>query len=233
MPKRSLRRLAGLLAIELLLGFLAAADSGYQAGAADFGQARALVLVDRHHHPAVILNVAFPAPLEVSDRIAAMAAKAHGLDRSALLIYSIGDGQPAPQDAVTAISAALSGLQPAHATYGNGILSISTPAGCHSVFSDSVIRSCTQAAGELVRGSVRSAFRVVDLTRGLQVRSTTPRFATVQAIAVGETVVIVSAPANFAVPAPGQIVASLPAIDPDARVAAALANVLARVGHKP
>lgn len=233
MRKRSSPRLAGCIAIELLLGLLtAAADFDYQAGAASSGQARVLVIEDRHHHPAVIVNVAFSTPLPVSDHIGALAAKAYGLDRSALIIHSTLEGNPAPQDVVAAVGAALSDLEPARIRYGNGVLAVSTAAGCTAVSGDAVTEACTGTAGEAVRGGIRSAFRVVDLTRGLQVRASTSRYATVQAIALGDAVVILSAPANFIEPAPGRIVALLPAIDPDSRVAAALHDVLARVGRK-
>jgi hypothetical protein len=234
MPTRSSRRLAGCIAIELLLGFLtAAADFDYQAGAAAAGQARALVLKDRHGHPAIILNVDFSTPLSVADHIAALAAKAYGFDRSALVIHSTLEGGPAPADpdaAVAAIGAALSALDPARVRYGDGMLVVTTGAGCTMVSSDAVTHACNGAAGYEVRGRIRSAFRVVDLTRGLQARSAAPRYATVQAIALGEAVVILSAPANFVAPAPGRIVAALPAIDQDPRVAAALNDVLTRVG---
>jgi len=233
MPKRSLQRLAGSIAIELLLGFLtAAADFDYQAGAAAYGQARVLVVEDRHHHPAVVINVAFSTPLPVSDHIGALAAKAYGLDRAALVIHSTLEGGPAPQDAVTAIGAALAALEPARVTYGNGVLAVSAAAGCTMISADAVTQACTETNGDPVRGPIRAAFRVVDLTRSLQARAVAPRYATVQAIALGDAVLILSAPANFVEPAPGRIVAVLPAIDPDPRVAAALADVLARVGRK-
>jgi hypothetical protein len=233
MRKRSSRRLAGCIAIELLLGSLtAAADFEYRAAAAASGQARLLVIEDRHHHPAVILNVDFSTPLSVSDHIAALAAKAHGLDRSSLVIHSTHDGGPAPQDAATAMETALAALKPALVRYGNSELTVSTAAGCTMVSRDAVTLDCTAPAGIPVHGPIRSAFRVVDLARGLQVRTAVPRYATVQAIALGEAVVILSAPENFVEPEPGRIVAALPAIDPDPRVAAALTDVEARVGRK-
>jgi hypothetical protein len=233
MPKRSSPRLAGCIAIELLVGFLtAAADFDYQAGAASYGHARVLVLKDRRAHPALIVNVDYSTPLPVSDHIAALVAKTYRLDRSALVIHSIREGDAAPEDAVTAIGAALALLEPARVSYGDGMLEVSTAAGCTMVLGDAAIENCAPAAGNPVRGPIRSAFRVVDLTHGLQVRARTPRYATVQAVALGEVVVILSAPANFVAPARGQIVAALPAIEPDTRVAAALADVLARVGRK-
>jgi len=234
MLKRSSQRLAGSLAIELLLlGFLTgAADFDYHAGTATIGHSRALVIEDRRHHPVVIVNVDFSTPLSISDEIGASVAKAFGLDRSALVIHSTGAGDPTLEDAVAAIGAALSGLEPARVRYTNGALTVSTAAGCTKVSIDAVTQACDGAAGDPVRGRIRSAFRVVDLTRGLQARSAVPRYATVQAIALGDAVEILSAPANFVEPAPGRIVAALPAIDPDSRVAAALADVLARVGRK-
>ena len=232
MPKRSWRRLAGWLAIELLSAFIApAADFAYRAGAATSRQARVLVLEDSRHHPAVIVNVAFSAPLAVSDQIAAAAAKTHALDRAALLVHSTMEGPAAPEEAVMALDTAWSALEPAQVRFGDGVLAASTSAGCAVISAAAVIADCAQAAGEPIRGLIRSAFRVVELTRGLPVRATAARYATVQAIALGP-VVLVSAPANFVVPASAQIVAALPAVDPDARVAAALANVLARVRRR-
>ena len=233
MRKRLWQRLAGCIAIELLLGFLtAAADFDFHAGAAASGQARALAIEDRRHHAAVIVDVDFSTPLSVSDQIGASVAKAFGLDRSALVIHSTGEGDPAPQDAVAAIGVALSALEPARLQFANGALTVSTAGVCTKVSGDAVTQACDGRAGDPVRGRIRSAFRVVDLTRGLQARTVAPRYATVQAIALGDTVVILSAPANFVEPAPGRIVAVLPAIESDSRVAAALADVLARAGRK-
>jgi len=234
MRKRSSRRLAGYIAIELLLlgSLRAAAYFEHRAGTATIGRSSALVIEDRHRHPAVIINVAFSTPLSVSDHIGALAAKTYGLDRSALIIHSTREGDPAPQDTVSAIGAALSALEPAIVFYGNGMLVVSIAPGCTTILNDAVMQGCTGTAGAPVHGSIRSAFRVVDLARGLQVRAAVPRYATVQAVALGEAVVILSAPVNFIEPGPGRIMAALPAIDYDPRVAAALVNVLARVGWK-
>jgi len=233
MRKRSSRRLAGCIAIELLFGLAAAAaDSAYRAGGAVFGHARVLALVDRQRDAAVIVNVDFRAPLEIADQIGALAAKTHGLDRSAILIHSTGEGDPAPQDALTAISAALSTLAPAAVRFGVTGLMASTAAGCTLVSRDSQIGTCSAMEGDAVLGPIRSAFRVVDLTHGLQTRGVAPRYATVQAIALGETVLMVSAPANLVSSASGRIVAELPPMDPDARVAEALAAVIARAQTK-
>ena len=233
MRKRSSRRLAGSLAIELLLGWLtAAADFDYRAGAAASGQARVLAIEDRRHHRALIVNVGFSAPLTVSDHIGALSAKAYGLDRSALVIHSTREGDPAPQDAVAAIGLALSILEPVRLQYGDGMLEASTAAGCTMVSDDAVLHPCRGTSGVAVHGPVRSAFRVVDLTHSLQSRAAAPRYATVQAIRLGREVMILSAPANFVEPAPGRIVAVLPAVDPDSRVATALADVEARVGAR-
>jgi len=130
MPKKLSRKLAGCFAIELLFAAgLLAADSDYQAGTAAAGKVKALALEDRRGHRAVFATAEFPLSQSVSDFIAVQVLKAYGVDRAGLLLYSAGQGDPAPDDAVTAIGAALGSLEPAVVRSSGGAVSITAPDG--------------------------------------------------------------------------------------------------------
>src|SRR5271157_3382563 len=114
MPKKSWRRLAGCFAIELLFApGLLAADSDYQAGTAAAGKVKVVALADQRGNRAVFATAEFRISQSLSDFIAAQVVKAYGVDRAGLLLVSAGQGEPAPDDAVAAIGAALGALEPA------------------------------------------------------------------------------------------------------------------------
>jgi hypothetical protein len=212
MPKELSRRLAGCIAIELLLaaGLVAAAPE-YKAATASAGKAKALALEDRRGNRAVFVAARFDVPNAVADFIAAQAGKLYGLDRPGLLLDSVAPGEPVPGDALTAIGAALGALEPAVVRYGGGTLSVTAPDGrCRAAWPAD--RSC--AAGGLVRSPIRSAFQMVEPPHGLQQRGEPVPSVPVQAIALGKQFVIVVPPRSD-----------------DEGVSAAIRQVLARVGQ--
>src|SRR5579871_5571083 len=95
MPRKSLRKLAGCIVIELLFGWTAvAADYQFKAGYSTYGQAKALAIEDLRGHRALIVSGAFSIPLSIADLIAASAIKEFNFERPNLLIGSFGSGDP-------------------------------------------------------------------------------------------------------------------------------------------
>jgi hypothetical protein len=218
MPKKFSRKLAGCFAIELLFAAgLLAADPDYQAGTAAAGKVKALALQDRRGTRAVFATVEFRVSQSVSDFIAAQVLKAYDVDRAALLLHSTGQADPAPVDAVTAIGAALGALEPAVLRSGGGAISITAPGGlCRATLAaDGALAFDRCAPGEPVRAPIRAAFQVVDPLHALQPRADPVRPSSVQAIALGSQFVVLAVEGDR----------------DDARVSAALRQVLARVGR--
>jgi hypothetical protein len=219
MPKKLSRRLVGCFAIELLFAAgLLAADPDYQAGTAAAGKVKALALEDRRGNRAVFATVEFRVSQSVSDFIAAQVLKAYGVDRAALLLHSAAPGEPAPDDAVTAIGAALGGLEPAVLRSSGGAVSITAPDGrCRATLAaHGAVAFERCGAGEPVRAPIRAAFQMVDPAHGLQQRGDPVPSSSVQAIALGKQFVMLAVAGDR----------------DDARVSAAVRQVLARVGRK-
>jgi hypothetical protein len=216
MPKKLPRRLAGCCAIELLLAAgLAAADSDYQAGTAAAGKVKVVALEDRRGTRAVFATAEFRISQSLSDFIAAQVVKAYGVDRAGLLLVSAGQGDPAPDDAVAAIGAALGGLEPAVVRSGGGGVSITAPDGrCRATLAAAGAVAFDRCGpGEPVRAPIRAAFQIVDPSHALQPRDDPVRFSSVQAIALGTRFVVLAVEGER----------------DDARVQAAVRQVLARV----
>ena len=232
MPLRSWKRLAGCIAIELLTAAAgAAAGSAFQAGTAQTPSTHALVIQDRQGRRAALLNVQFSTPLAVADHMAAMAAKAYGFERAALLIRSTGNGDASPQEAVDTLGAALGVMAPAELRMQNGV-EVYTGASCTHLLPDGAFGACSGASAAPLHGPIRAAFRVIDLNANLRPRGTEARYTTVQAITFGGELLIVAAPANYLAAAPAAIRMPLPAVAPDSRVEAALRAVIERVGKR-
>jgi hypothetical protein len=236
MPRKSLRKLAGCIVIELLGTWVAAAaDYQFKAGYATYGQARALAIEDQRGHRALIVMGAFSIPLPISDLIAASAIKEYNLERPNLLIRSVASGDPKPVDARTAMGAALGALQPAILIYGNSRLTVSTHDGrCQvGISAEASFESCNTPVGDTVRGQIRAALRLVNLPHPLQSRDdAAPQPVAIQAIAIGP-VVILAAPTNLAQPGRHMILAVTPAVEEDPQLNAALGDVYLRVGGRP
>lgn len=219
MPKKLSRKLAGCFAIELLFAAgLLAADPDYQAGIAAAGKVKALALEDRRGTRAVFATVEFRLSQSLSDFIAAQVLKAYGVDRAALLLHSEGQGDPLPDDAVAAIGAALGAFEPAVVRSGGGAVSITSPDGhCRATLAaDGALAFDRCALGEPVRAPIRVAFQIVDPLHPLQPRGQPVLFSSVQAIALGRQFVVLT----------------VDGARDDARVSAAVRQVLARVGRK-
>ena len=219
MPKKLSRRLAGYFAIELLLAAgLLAADSDYQAGTAAAGKVKALALEDRRGNRAVFATVEFRVSQSASDFIGAQVLKAYGVNRAGLLLHSAGQGDPAPDDAVAAIGAALGGLEPAVVRSSGGAVSVTAPDGrCRATLAaNGTVAFERCGRGEPVRAPIRAAFQMVDPAHGLQQRAEPVRASSVQAIALGKQFVVLAVEGER----------------DDARVSAALRQVLVRVGRK-
>jgi hypothetical protein len=219
MPKKLSRKLAGCFAIELIFAAgLLAADPDYQAGTAAAGKVKVLALEDRRGTRAVFATVEFRVSPSVSDFIAAQVLKAYDVDRAALLLRSAGQGDPAPDDAVIAIGAALGALEPAVLRLSGGAISITAPDGhCRATLAaDGALAFERCGAGDPVRPPIRAAFQVVDPSHALQPRGDPVRSGSVQAIALGTRFMVLVVDGERE----------------DARVSAAVRQVLARVGRK-
>ena len=239
MRKRSSRKLAGCIVIELLLaaaGF--AAD--YRAGAAASGSARALVLEDARGNRAVFTQTEFRITQALADFVAAQLLRSLDLERSGLLLHwsGIGARPEQPEDLVTAITTAVNALEPAEVRYGHRSLSVAAGERCLGNLSpDGALSSGGCADGSAVASGIRAAFQMVEPAHGLQKRGETVRSFPVQAIALGRQVTILALSGEAALPEGvnprGLIFAPFSndaaAAPQDARVRAAVQRVLARV----
>src|ERR1019366_4893850 len=180
MRKRSSRKLAGCIVIELALAAaieLALAAAGfaadYRAGAADSGSARALVLEDARGHRAVFTQTEFRITGPVADFVAARLLLSLDLERPELLFHwsGIGARPEQPDDLVAAVTAAVAALEPAEVRSGHRSLFVSAGDRCLGTLSpDGGLASGGCADGAAVTGAIRSAFQMVEPTHGLQKR---------------------------------------------------------------
>src|ERR1022692_2681798 len=114
MRKRSSRRLAGCIVIELALA-AAGFTADYRAGAFAYGAARALVLEDAHGKRAVFTQTEFRITQATADMVAARLMSSLDLERSGLLFHwsGIGARPEQPEDLEIAIVTAINALEPA------------------------------------------------------------------------------------------------------------------------
>jgi hypothetical protein len=239
MRKRSSRKLAGCIGIELLLA--AAGFAGdYRAGAAAHGAARALVLEDARGMRAVFTQTEFRITQAVADLVAARLLSSFELERSGLLFHwsGIGARPEQPEDLEIAIATAISALEPAEVRYGHRSLSVAAGDRClGSLSPDGGFSTAGCTDGVAVTGAIRAAFQMVEPAHGLQKRGETVRSYPVQAIAVGKQVTILALSGEAALPEGvnprGLIFAPFSneaaAAPQDERVRAAVERVLARV----
>jgi len=239
MRKRSSRKLAGCIVIELLLA--AAGFAGdYRAGAAVEGSARALVLEDARGHRAVFTQTEFRISQALADFVAARLLVSLDLERPGLLFHwsGIGARPEQPEDLVSAITAAVNALEPAEVRYSHRSLSVAAGDRCLGTLNpDGALSSGECAGGVAVTGTIRAAFQMVEPAHGLQKRGETMRSYPVQAIALGRQVTILALSGEATLPegvnSRGLIFAPFSnesvAAPQDARVRAAIEHVLARV----
>src|SRR5665811_1754516 len=122
MRKRSSRRLAGCIVIELALaaaGVPSGSAADYRAGAAAAASARALVLEDARGNRAEFTQTEFRITQAVADFVAARLLVSLDLQRPGLLFHwsGIGARPEQPDDLVTAITAAVNALEPVSYTH--------------------------------------------------------------------------------------------------------------------
>src|SRR2546429_1105884 len=109
MRRRSWRRLAGCIAIDLaaigalagaLAGALPAAD--YKAAIASTGMARAVAIEDAHGTKAVFAQAEFRITQSLADLVAVQVMTKYEMDRAGILLRwsGIGDRPPQPDDLV-------------------------------------------------------------------------------------------------------------------------------------
>ena len=239
MRKRWSRKLAGCIVIELALAVVGLA-AGYQAGAAESGSARALVLEDARGHRAVFTQTEFRITGALADFVAARLLVSLDLERPGLLLHwsGIGARPEQPDDLVAAIREAVAALEPAEVRYGHRSLFVATGERCLGTLSpDGGLASGGCADGAAVTGTIRAAFQMVEPVHGLQQRGEPLRSFPVQAIALGKQVTILALGGEAALPEGvnprGLIFAPFSnesvAAPQDTRVRAAVERVLARV----
>src|SRR5258706_9187411 len=103
MPKRSLRRLAGCIGIELLLALASAvpawpADLDYRAGTGYTDHVKAVAIEDRRGERIVFVEADFTITHQIADFAAVQLAKAYGLDRPSVVFRGTGGSSAHPQD---------------------------------------------------------------------------------------------------------------------------------------
>lgn len=200
---KSSRRLAGCLAIEILIaaGLWAAAPE-YRAASASYGRVRALAIEDAHGARAVVAEAAFGVTLGVSDLAAAQLLRDYALDRSGILLRGAGPAggraaaAAAAQELITAVAAALGKLEPARLAFSAGSLAVMTADGrcLAAIRADATLGLAADACaqGQPVHSPIRSAFRTVDLKQVLSSRDAVSRVYPVQAIAFGREFAILA-----------------------------------------
>ena len=243
MRKRSSRKLAGCIVIELLLaaaGVPSGSAADYRAAAATYGAARALVLEDARGNRAVFTQTEFRITQAVADLVAARLLRSLDLQRPGLLLHwsGIGARPEQPDDLEISIISAINELEPAEVRYGHRSLSVTAGVRClGTLSSDGALSTAGCTDGAAVTGGIRAAFQMVEPAHGLQKRGETVRSFPVQAIALGKQVTILAlsgeAPLPEGVNPRGLIFAPFSneaaAAPQDARVRAAVQRVLARV----
>ena len=241
MRRRSWKRLAGCIAIELtLLAALPAAD--YKAGAGEAGMARALAIEDSHGVRAVFAQAEFRFTQQLADSIAVRVMKDHDLERAGILLHwsGIGNRPAQPDDVVAAIDESIAKLEPAVVRYahrGLSVLSEEFERCLGSLSPDASLSSggCWKD-GIVITGGVRAAFQMVEPAHGLLNRDDIVRAYPVQAIGLGKVVTILALSGEASIPegvnprglifAPFSNESAAP--PRDARVKAAVERVLAR-----
>jgi hypothetical protein len=242
MRKRSSKRLAGCIAIELALA-AAGWSADFKAGAATAPTARALVVEDAKGNRAVFAQTEFRITQSLADFVASQLLRSQTLDRAALLFRwgGIGARPPQPDDLVAAITAAIGALEPATVRYGHRVLSVAAVEKdkcLGSLNEDGAVGTTGCSEGVDVTGIIRAAFQMVEPAHALLKRGEVARAFPVQAIALGKQVTVLALSGESALPEglpPRGLIFSAfsnhdaPPPLQDARVHAAIQRVLARV----
>ena len=246
MRRRSWRRLAGYIAIDLAVLSLAfagkSAAADYKAGTASAGTARALALEDSHGTKAVFAQAEFRITQTLADMVAVQVMKEYEIDRAGILLRwsGIGNRPAQPEDLVSAIGQALAGMEPAAVRYAHRGLSVAAEEGERCVASLSPDGNLGSGGcwndGTEITGAIRAAFQMVEPARGLLRRGETARSFPVQAIGLGKVVTVLALSGEASMPeglSPRGLIfapfSNESAAPPrDARMSAAVQKVLAR-----
>jgi hypothetical protein len=205
MRRRSWKKLAGCIAIELGLAALAAA-ADYQAGAASAGTAHALVLRDARGNKMVFAQAEFRITQTVADQVAVQVIKDYDVDRPGILLRwsGIGNRPAQPDDLLAAIGQALAAMEPAVVRYAHRGLSIMTEEFERCVASVSPDGNLGSEGcwndGTVISGGIRAAFQMVEPVHGLQRRGESVQSYPVQAIGLGKVVTILALSGEAAIP---------------------------------
>jgi hypothetical protein len=241
MRKRSSKKLAGSIAIELVL-VVAASAAEFRAGSASAPTARALALEDARGNRAVFAQTDFRITQALADFVAGQLLSTQNLDRAGLVFRwgGIGNRPAQPDDLVSAVSTAIAVLEPATVRYGHRVLSVVTGNDhCLGTLNeDGAVAFAGCVEGEPVTPAIRAAFQMVEPAHGLLTRGETARSFPIQAIALGKQVTILALSGEAMLPegldtrglifSPFSNEASPPPVR-DARVRAAIQRVIARV----
>jgi hypothetical protein len=241
MSTRWSKRLAGCIAIELLLPALlaAAADVDFKAGAGSAPHARAVALEDRHGARVVFVEADFPLTRAIADSAAVQLVKLFDVTRASVLLRGEGRGAAQTGDLVGAATEAFRALRPARLTRSGDTLSIDAD-GCLATMFPIAFGKCT--SGLRVSGDIRSAFHMVETGDGLRRRADPVPGYPVQTLAIGRQVTILALSGEVSVAriqaessVRGLIVLphandSIP-LPEDVRVRLAIRQTLARVGR--
>ncbi len=241
MRKRSSRRLAGSIVIELALTLCAGAAE-FRAATATVGGVRVLAVEDAKGRRAVYAQTEFHVTQSLADFVSAQVLREYGMDRAQVLLRwsGIGARPSRPEDLLTAIATAVGSMAEADVRYGHRSLSVTGAGGAclASLSPDGALGFEHCPEGEPVTGAIRAAFQMVEPAHALQQRDgPLPRTYPVQAMAFGKQVTILALSGEAAVPPGinprGLIFAPFSnqesAAPQDARVRAAVQSVLARV----
>jgi hypothetical protein len=219
----------------------AGAAADFRAGAAVASTARALVLEDARGNRAVFAQAEFRITQALADFVAGQLLRAQDLDRAAMLFRwgGIGNRPAQPADLVSAINAGVGALEPVNVRYGHRVLSVVADDGrCLGTLNeDGAVGTAGCGEGEVVSGTIRAAFQMVEPAHGLLKRGETARAFPVQAIAIGKQVTVLALSGESTLPEglnPRGLIFSPFANQEfappqDARVRAAIQRVLARV----
>ena len=241
MRKRSSKRLAGCIAIELALA-LAGRAADFNAGTASAPTVRALVLEDPRGNRAVFAQAEFRITQSLADFVAGQLLTSQTLDRAGILFRwgGIGNRPAQPGDLVAAVNSAIAALAPAVVRYGHRVVSVTTEEGrCLGTLNeDGAVALAGCADGEPVTPAIRAAFQMVEPAHGLLNRGDTVRSFPVQAIALGKQVTILALSGEAMLPegvnprglifSPFSNEASPPPLH-DTRIRDAIQRVLSRV----
>jgi len=205
MRRRSWRRLAGYIAIELTAAALLPAAS-YKAAVANVNTARALALQDSRGNTAILAQAEFRITQAVADLVSVQIMRQFEIDRAGILLRwsGIGNRPAQPEDLLAAITEAVALAKPAVVRYthrGLTVEAVEDKACVASVSPDGNLGlgGCWEDGTEIT-GEIRAALQMVEPAHGLMRRGDTLRSFPVQAIGLGKVVTILALSGEATIP---------------------------------